>query len=97
MVVANLKVDLNGLIIPHHGGHGNSTIPTAATSGQAAVSYGVPNKYKHPNEIRLRAHTHNSWNVIRTAKQPTTGRGNRWLYQPTDLEESVLRLSQVQI
>jgi beta-lactamase superfamily II metal-dependent hydrolase len=77
---AALKNGLTGVSIPHHGGNGSAAPPNG--SGIAAVSYGVPNRYRHPIENNLNAHSVAGWTVNRTAAHGLTSRGDRWLTVP---------------
>lgn len=79
-IAPSLKSDLTGLSIPHHGGNGSARPPNG--SGIAAVSYGSPNRYRHPNELNLAAHTSAGWTVKRTAAHGPSSRGDRWLTRP---------------
>jgi beta-lactamase superfamily II metal-dependent hydrolase len=73
------KRGLVGICIPHHGGNGSENPPTSATRATAAVSYGLPNRYHHPNEANLKQHASPHWHVERTAGSPTRLRGDIWL------------------
>jgi hypothetical protein len=73
------KSNLSGLSITHHGGSGSGTPPLPMNGqGMAAVSYGIPNRYHHPDEDNLQRHDAVGWTV-----QPTfvtkTQRGDVWL------------------
>lgn len=78
-VPAGAKTDLVALGVTHHGGSGAGTPPKPlAGSGKAAVSFGLPNRYHHPNWHDLTNHKRLGWDV-----QPTfvtlTNRGDVWL------------------
>jgi beta-lactamase superfamily II metal-dependent hydrolase len=68
---------LSGLVIPHHGGAGSGIAPKGR--GRAIVSYGVPNKYHHPDEPTLEAHELSGWTIERTAAHGGHKRQDRWL------------------
>lgn len=72
-----LKNGLTGLSVPHHGGNGSATPPNG--KGIAAVSYGLPNRYRHPIENNLLAHVSAGWNIKRTAAHGHTSRSDRWI------------------
>ncbi|MGA0604652.1 hypothetical protein ACO2Q0_01520 [Phenylobacterium sp. VNQ135] len=72
--------NLAGVYIPHHAGSGGTKPPTpAGGGGEAVASYGLPNKYRHPNDAVLNAHYSLGWNVQHTASTKKVPRGDRWL------------------
>lgn len=72
--------DVAAITVPHHGGSGSGSPPSAPVEGGRAVaSYGLPNKYKHPDETFLEAHSLKGWSVWRTASHPPIARDSRWL------------------
>lgn len=74
---SSAKANIRGLGITHHGGNGSANPPPPLQPNcVAAVSYGLGNRYKHPNIQRLTDHTALGWEVVRTA-EPI--RGDRWL------------------
>jgi hypothetical protein len=75
-----LKNGLTGLSVPHHGGNGSANPPTG--KGIAAVSYGLPNRYRHPIENNLLAHANAGWNIKRTAAHGHMPRNDRWITAP---------------
>ncbi|QIP05609.1 ComEC/Rec2 family competence protein [Bradyrhizobium symbiodeficiens] len=77
VIARQATVGIQGLTIPHHGGSGGAKPFTG--SGPAVVSYGAPNKYKHPNDGVIGAHQKSGWTVTRTADHPGQRRGDRWL------------------
>lgn len=78
-IPAGAKTNLLGLGITHHGGSGaGSAPPPFAGSGVAAISFGLPNRYHHPNWTDIAKHTHLGWNVQPTYLTATT-RGDVWL------------------
>lgn len=84
-VPPNLQADLTAVLVPHHGGSGTGPppTPTAFNSPMAVASYGLPNRYRHPCEDRLRDHKRAGWNVRATAKRGVglpQPRGNRILF-----------------
>ncbi len=71
---------LVGLTVPHHGGTGTGTPPTPSKHGALAVaSYGVPNRYRHPDEAYLQSHQRAGWAVARTATHASRLRRSHWL------------------
>jgi beta-lactamase superfamily II metal-dependent hydrolase len=74
-----MKAKLTHLCIPHHGARGTTPPKPVGGQGHAAVSYGLPNGYRHPHDPQIIAHTTLGWKV-----QPTAvgiqQRGNRQLY-----------------
>jgi beta-lactamase superfamily II metal-dependent hydrolase len=79
-VSAALKNGLTGLSVPHHGGNGSANPPTG--KGVAAVSYGLPNRYRHPIESNLVAHSSAGWSVTRTAAHGNLSRSDKWITAP---------------
>lgn len=75
-----LKDGLTGLSVPHHGGNGSTNPPTG--KGIAAVSYGLPNRYRHPIENNLLAHASVGWSIKRTAAHGPMSRSDRWITVP---------------
>jgi len=72
------KSRLTGLCITHHGGAGAGSPPAAhGTRRTAAVSYGNPNRYRHPNPAAIAAHKASGWTVAPTVNTPL--RGDVWL------------------
>lgn len=79
-VPADALTELAGVYIPHHAGVSGTRPPApAAGTGEAVASYGLPNKYRHPNEAVLKAHDRLGWDVQHTAKTKKAPRGDRWL------------------
>jgi beta-lactamase superfamily II metal-dependent hydrolase len=73
------KTNLIALGVTHHGGNGAGTPPPPMTSGgSAAVSFGLPNHYGHPDLKNIAAHASLGWNVTSTFTSPTQ-RGDVWL------------------
>lgn len=70
---------ITGLGVCHHGGKGASNPPPAHGAAVAAVSYGDPNRYGHPNQNNLGQHGLAKWHVTRTAGDALLARGDRWL------------------
>lgn len=79
MIDALMKAGITALSIPHHGGKGSAP-PVGGTPGRAVASYGVPNRYGHPDETFLAAHGPQGWTVTRTATHGNVRRGHRQLY-----------------
>jgi beta-lactamase superfamily II metal-dependent hydrolase len=79
-ILAALTKGLTGLSVPHHGGDGSANPP--AGKGIAAVSYGLPNRYRHPIESNLLAHANAGWSVERTATHGIISRDDRWITVP---------------
>lgn len=73
-----VKANIRGLGITHHGGNGskNPPRPMLPNGCVAAVSYGLGNRYNHPNPQRLNDHHVLGWHVEGTAGPV---RGDRWL------------------
>jgi hypothetical protein len=78
-IPAGAKTNLVALGVTHHGGSGAGSPPTPlAGSGSAAVSFGLPNRYHHPNWDDIAKHTLAGWHVQPTFVTPTN-RGDVWL------------------
>jgi beta-lactamase superfamily II metal-dependent hydrolase len=69
--------NLNGLVICHHGGKGAGSSPSGA--GLAAVSYGLPNRYGHPDASHMAGHSTGGWTVRPTVAHGMRPRGDRWI------------------
>lgn len=79
MIPAVAQANLVALNVSHHGGASTGTPPTpSVTQGVAAVSYGIPNRYRHPDAKRLVEHQKLGWKVRPTNPTPS-GRGDVWL------------------
>ncbi|GAB2838276.1 metallo-hydrolase/oxidoreductase [Pseudoduganella ginsengisoli] len=78
-IPAGATATLTALCIAHHGGSGagNPPVPLMG-SGAAAVSFGLPNLYHHPNWADLDIHAHYGWKVQPTFVAPAV-RGDVWL------------------
>lgn len=72
-------INFSGLQIPHHGGRLSTgcVIPNGHGKAHAVASCGMPNRYKHPNQITLRDHSDAGWHVSITAQFARAPRGNR--------------------
>lgn len=71
--------NLAALCITHHGGSGAGGPPTPATgTAVAAVSFGIPNYYHHPDDAAIAEHTGAGWTVSPTYRA-SAGRGDVWL------------------
>jgi len=71
--------NISAMAITHHGGKCVGTPPPpAAKNSVAAVSYGLPNRYHHPDAASIAKHSTLGWNVQPTF---TSGRkrGDVWL------------------
>lgn len=79
LVQPSMLVGLNGVTVPHHGGHSTAPPPVAA-KGDAIVSYGRPNSYRHPHDATIQAHQSNGWEIRSTAAHGHRRRGNRTLF-----------------
>lgn len=78
-VPAVAKTNLVALGITHHGGSGAGAPPVPlAGSGKAAVSFGLPNRYHHPNWNDITNHKLAGWDVQSTFVT-FTNRGDVWL------------------
>lgn len=72
------KSNLSSLVVSHHGGAGCGLPPAPALAkGTAAVSYGVPNRYHHPNKSEITAHANLGWDIKPTCTP--VWRGDVWL------------------
>lgn len=79
MIPAVAQANLVALNVSHHGGASTGTPPSPSVNqGVAAVSYGVPNRYRHPDSQRLVEHQKLGWKVRPTNPTPS-GRGDVWL------------------
>lgn len=78
-IPAQAKSNVSALCITHHGGAGSGTPPSPAKqNGVAAVSYGVPNRYHHPDETNITKHEEAGWTVKPTFVE-SAQRGDVWL------------------
>jgi len=72
MIPAKAKCNLSALSITHHGGSGSGTPPSPKKgTGDAAVSYGLPNRYHHPDLTNLKNHAKVGWTVKPTFRSKT--------------------------
>lgn len=70
---------VGALAITHHGGSGSGVPPAPTAQGAiAAVSYGNPNRYHHPDPAVLVAHKNLGWSV-RPTYVSAGSRGDVWL------------------
>lgn len=74
------KASLTSLAVTHHGGGGAGAPPPG--SGKAVVSYGLPNRYGHPDPAQLRAHSSVGWTLAHTAGLVGAPRSDEWLTNP---------------
>lgn len=58
--------NVSALLMPHHTG-GSSAPPPTFPGALAVASYGLPNRYRHPNEEQIGHHEKLGWRVQRTA------------------------------
>lgn len=78
-IPGHAKADLSSLAITHHGGAGCGNPPAPFRIGNAAVSYGKPNRYGHPSSTDIRVHQTLGWTVKATAGDIAVRRGDVWL------------------
>lgn len=79
MVPASAQMNLGGLSITHHGGAGSGSPPHPhIPNSVAAVSYGIPNRYHHPDSSSIAQHKAAGWTVCPTYVSKTS-RGDVWL------------------
>lgn len=79
MIPAAAQANLVALNVSHHGGTSTGTPPSPSVAqGVAAVSYGIPNRYRHPDAKRLAEHQKLGWKVKPTNPM-LSGRGDVWL------------------
>lgn len=80
LIPAPAKADLKGICISHHGGKngGVPPLPGHGSNRVAAVSFGIPNRYRHPNADVLDEHETKGW-VVKPTAGSTPPRGDRWL------------------
>lgn len=74
------KAGLTSLAVTHHGGRGAGAPPTG--SGRAVVSYGIPNRYGHPDPGQLLVHNAAGWTLAHTASWGGAPRSDEWLTAP---------------
>jgi len=80
MIPAAAFSNLSALAITHHGGSGGGAPPSPLNgTGVAAVSFGLPNRYHHPDSTNLLAHKGKGWTVHATFNTQIS-RGDVWLY-----------------
>jgi hypothetical protein len=78
-IPAGAKTNLAALGVTHHGGSGAGSPPTPIAGNRpAAVSFGLPNRYHHPNWSDIAKHTLAGWQIKPTFVTATT-RGDVWL------------------
>ncbi len=78
-IPAPAMANLAALCITHHGGSGAGGPPKPATgTAVAAVSFGMPNHYHHPNDAAIAEHAVAGWTVSPTYRAPAA-RGDVWL------------------
>lgn len=71
--------NVSALCITHHGGSGSGAPPSPVKEKSlAAVSYGIPNRYHHPDSTSLNKHKAAGWTVKPTFETNLT-RGDVWL------------------
>ncbi|WP_201005658.1 hypothetical protein [Pseudomonas cichorii] len=67
------------ITVTHHGGGFTGSPPSPLGSGSiAAVSYGIPNRYHHPNHVSIGLHRSGGW-LIAPTYVTATNRGDVWL------------------
>lgn len=69
------KMQLSSVQLSHHGGRmgSSSIVPNPAdTPGTAIVSYGLKNRYGHPNSLTIKKHKSVGWTVLSTVKHRNT-------------------------
>lgn len=72
--------ELMGLTIPHHAGSATGIPPAPHQAGARAIaSYGLPNRYRHPDQASLRSHCDRGWTVEPTAAHGGRPRQSHWL------------------
>lgn len=79
MLPAGVGNQFSAIVVSHHGGAFTGPPPTPLAKGAiAAVSYGIPNRYHHPNALAIRLYQSAGWSI-----QPTytskKKRGDVWL------------------
>ncbi|WP_308921825.1 hypothetical protein [Janthinobacterium sp. J1-1] len=78
-IPAGAKTNLVALSVTHHGGSGAGNPPAPmANNAVAAVSFGLPNRYHHPNWKDIEKHELAGWSVQPTFLTPKN-RGDVWL------------------
>jgi beta-lactamase superfamily II metal-dependent hydrolase len=77
-IPAIAKNNLIGLTVPHHGGVGAGIPPAPKVKeAVATISYGIPNRYGHPNNTTI--NDHSLWSVKKTIYPGTRRRGDIFL------------------
>lgn len=68
------------LTIPHHGAASTILPPPAVPPSRAVASFGLPNKYRHPDPQTLADHASQKWRIEVTAAFGGRTRGNKMLF-----------------
>lgn len=79
MFPAGIGNRFSAIVVTHHGGAFTGPPPTPLAKGAvAAVSYGIPNRYHHPNALAIGFHQSVGWSIQPT-NTSTKKRGDVWL------------------
>lgn len=79
LLPAGIGNQFSAIVVTHHGGAFTGPPPAPLAKGAvAAVSYGLPNRYHHPNAVAIRLHQSAGWSIQPT-NSSTKKRGDIWL------------------
>lgn len=79
MLPTGIGNQFSGIVVTHHGGAFTGSPPTPlGKAAKAAVSYGIPNRYHHPNPAAIALHQTAGWSIQPTNASPKK-RGDVWL------------------
>lgn len=79
MLPAGIGNQFSAIVVTHHGGAFTGPPPAPLAKGAvAAVSYGIPNRYHHPNALAIGFHQSAGWSIQPT-NTSTKKRGDVWL------------------
>lgn len=79
MFPAGIGNRFSAIVVTHHGGAFTGSPPAPMAKGAvAAVSYGIPNRYHHPNKLAIGFHQSVGWSIQPTYTS-TKKRGDVWL------------------
>lgn len=79
MLPTGMGTKFSAILVTHHGGSFTGPPPLPLTKGAvAAVSYGLPNHYHHPNAVAIGLHSSAGWS-IQSTNISKKKRGDVWL------------------
>ncbi len=80
LIEPTMLAGVGSLTIPHHGGLSLVPPPPAMQPHRAIASFGLPNRYRHPDQTTLSNHANGKWQVASTAAWQSMPRGDRILF-----------------